>query len=172
MPDIIRSSSRCLRRFLRDAEPRTRRSKAQETALAIDHLEIAAAEAYDMAAGSMHGEAETLARECLTNEHVVAMPVDLAGGTHPADLVIGFVPGVIKAPRACAAHRSTSATSSSICLSAFANSRVCHFMTRTKKEQTQAATRRVATQYLQPSMKSNTSPDRYLSWIEKQDKVI
>jgi hypothetical protein len=92
----------CLRRFLRDAEPRTRRSKAQETALAIHHSEIAAAETYDMAAGVVFAEADTLARESLADEHVVATPFDLAGRTHPADLVIGVVPGLIEAARPCA----------------------------------------------------------------------
>jgi hypothetical protein len=56
MPDSIRSLFCCLRRFLRDAEPRTRRSKAQETAVPIDQPEVAAAEAHDVAAGVMFGE--------------------------------------------------------------------------------------------------------------------
>jgi hypothetical protein len=43
-------------------------------------------------------EADTLARESLADEHVVATPFDLAGRTHPADLV----PGLIEAARPCA----------------------------------------------------------------------
>ena len=105
MPDIILSLFRCLRRFLRDAEPRTRRSKAQETALAIDHPEIAAAEAYDMAAGVVFAEADTLARECLADEDIIAAPSDLTGGTHSADLVIGVVPGVLETARQSARRR-------------------------------------------------------------------
>src|SRR5512146_2225566 len=99
MPDNIRSLLCCLRRFLCDAEPRTRRSKAQEAPLAVDQPEIAAAEAYDITAGVVFAEANTLTRECLADEHVLAAPLDLAGRTHPADLVIGVVPGVIKAAR-------------------------------------------------------------------------
>ena len=50
MPDSIRSLFHCHRRFRSDAEPRTRRSKAQEPAVAADHAQIAAREADDVAA--------------------------------------------------------------------------------------------------------------------------
>jgi hypothetical protein len=43
------------RRFLRDAEPRTRRSKAQETAGAIDCTEIAPAVGHDVVAAFVLG---------------------------------------------------------------------------------------------------------------------
>lgn len=96
MPDNIRSLFSCLRRFLRDAEPRARRSKAQETPLAIDQPEIATAEAHEVAASVVLTEADELTCERLANENVLAAPFDIAGGTHPANLVIGVVPRVIE----------------------------------------------------------------------------
>src|ERR1700740_2563368 len=106
MPDNTHSLLWCLRRFLSDAEPRTRRSKAQETALAIDYPEIAAAEAYNVCADVAFVEADTLARECFADEDIVATPFDFTGGTHPANLVIGVIPGIIEAARQNARRRS------------------------------------------------------------------
>src|SRR5438552_3562078 len=71
MVDSIHSLFSCHRRFLRDAEPRTRRSKAQETAVAINHPEIAMAEAHDDAAALVHGEADEFACERLADENTL-----------------------------------------------------------------------------------------------------
>ena len=99
MPDSIRSLFHCHRRFRSDAEPRTRRSKAQEAAVSADHPEIAVGEADDMAATVVLGEADQLACEGLADEEFLAAPSDLPARTHAADLVVGVVPGILQAPR-------------------------------------------------------------------------
>src|SRR4051812_184089 len=106
MPDSIGSLLCCLRRFLRDAEPRTRRSKAQETAVAGDEAKGSIEEADDVAAGIVLGKADEFASERLANEHVLAAPFDDAVGTHTADLMIGVVPGIIEAARHRAGRRA------------------------------------------------------------------
>src|SRR5215510_12416803 len=105
MPDTIPSPLRCHRRFRSDAEPRTRRSKAQEAAVAADHAQIAAREADDMAAAVVLGDADQFARERLADEELFAAPLDLPGRAHAASLVVGVVPGIRQAPRRKGAHR-------------------------------------------------------------------
>jgi hypothetical protein len=80
MPDSIRSLFHCHRRFRSGAEPRTRRSKAQEAPVAPDHPEIAVGEADDMAAAVVFGEADQLTREGLADDDLLAAPSDLPGG--------------------------------------------------------------------------------------------
>lgn len=72
MPDSIRSLFCCLCRFLLDAEPGARGSEAEETVVAIDHPQIPAAEAHDVAAGVAFGETDEFACKRFTDEHEVA----------------------------------------------------------------------------------------------------
>ena len=81
MPDSIRSLFLCHRGFLCGAEPRSRRSKAQETAVAVDDTEIAAAEARDGATVVVLGEADELAGQRLADEHLAAVPFAPVGRT-------------------------------------------------------------------------------------------
>ena len=81
MPDTIRSLFRCHRCFLRDAQPRARRSKAQEAAVVIDDPQIAIAEAYDMAAILVFGEADDV------KDVSLRLQTALRDGT---DLFVGF----------------------------------------------------------------------------------
>ena len=94
MADTIPSALWCHRRFRSDAEPRTRRSKAQETAVAIDHPEVAMIEARDVSAALGFGEAYELTCERLTDKHLFATPLDHAIAAHAANLMIGVVPRI------------------------------------------------------------------------------
>jgi hypothetical protein len=105
IPDTIRSPLRCHRRFRSDAKPRTRRSKAPETAVAIDDAEIAMTEACDVAV-LMLGETYELAGERLADEYFITAPLDCAIPAYASDLVIGVVPGVLQAARQSARRRS------------------------------------------------------------------
>ena len=105
MPDTIRSLLRCQRRFRSGAQPRTRRSKAQETALAIDDPEVTPAEARDVAASLVLGKADELAGQCLADEHVLALPLDRSRRTHTSHLVVGVVPRIVEARREGAVGR-------------------------------------------------------------------
>ena len=68
MPDTIPSAFQCHRLFRSDAEPRTRRSKAQETAVAIDPSEIAMTEARNVHAALVLGQAYALACQHFADE--------------------------------------------------------------------------------------------------------
>jgi hypothetical protein len=92
MPDIIASPLRCHRRFRSDAEPRTRRNKAQETAVAIDDTEIAMTAACNVAV-LVFGETYELAGEGLADEYFVTEPLDRAIPAYASSLMIGVVPG-------------------------------------------------------------------------------
>ena len=78
MPDIIRSLCCRHRRFRSGAQPRTRRSEAQETAVAPDEPEVAACEAKRRARQDRLGNADELAGQGLADEEEVAPPLDLA----------------------------------------------------------------------------------------------
>jgi hypothetical protein len=67
----------CHRRFRSDAEPRTRRSKAQETAVAIDDPEIAMVEACDVAAALMLGEPQPTPSLSLSFKGTPTLPLYL-----------------------------------------------------------------------------------------------
>src|SRR5919204_3180266 len=101
MVDSIRSLFSCHRRFVRDAEPRTRRSEAQETPVAIDDPEVVLAEADDGGAAVVLGQADELACERLADENALAAPLDLAGVMHTTNFMIGIVPGILQAHRHC-----------------------------------------------------------------------
>src|SRR6516164_8697230 len=96
MVDSIHSLFSCHRRFLREAKPRTRRSKAQETAVAIDHSQVAMAEAHDGAAALVFSEADEFACERLADENALAVPLDLSGVAHATNLMIGIVPRILQ----------------------------------------------------------------------------
>src|SRR5262249_36529739 len=96
----------CHCRFRSDAEPRTRRSKAQETAVAIDDPEIAMAEACDVATALMLGETYELAGECFADKDLFALPLDHSVPTHAPHLLIGVVPRIFQARRHSAGRRS------------------------------------------------------------------
>src|SRR4029078_11879965 len=118
MADTIRSLFWCHRRFLRDAQPRTRRSKAQATAIAregryekeravaIDAPKIALAEARDVTAALVLGQADELAGQCLADEHVLAAPLDRPPRTYSSPFV---------APR-LDRHRGTYSSHSVFCV--------------------------------------------------------
>src|SRR5690348_7423329 len=93
MPDTS-----CLR-FLRFAEPRTRRSEPEETQIAIDDAQLAVTEPHDVASILEFGEADKFPSERLANEHLLSSPLDRAQRAHAPDLVIGIVPGVLQPPR-------------------------------------------------------------------------
>src|SRR5436189_1915970 len=99
MADTIRSLFWCHRRFLRDAQPRTRRSKAQETAVAIDDPKIALAEARDVTAALVLGQADELAGQCLADEHVLAAPLDRPRRTYSSHFVVCVIPRVLETRR-------------------------------------------------------------------------
>src|SRR4029077_6305850 len=61
--------------------------------LAIDDAELDIGKADDPIAGLGFGEAEGLAGERFADEHVVAAPLDLAGGPDVAQGMVGVVPG-------------------------------------------------------------------------------
>src|SRR5215467_10001092 len=104
MPDTIPSPLRCHRRFRSDAEPRTRRSKAQETAVAIEDTEIAMTEASDVAV-FMLGRTYELAGERLADKYFVTAPLDRAIPAYASNLMVGVVPGIFQAHRQSAGRR-------------------------------------------------------------------
>ena len=81
------------------------RSKAQETAVAIDDPEIAMAEARDVATALMLGETYELAGECFADEDLFALPFDHSVPAHASHLVIGVVSGIFHARWQCASPR-------------------------------------------------------------------
>src|SRR6516165_6097306 len=81
------------------------RSKAQETAVAIDDPEIAMAEARDVATALMLGETYELAGECFADEDLFTPPLDHAVPAHASNLMIGVVPGIFHARWQCASRR-------------------------------------------------------------------
>ena len=89
------SAFRCHRRFGNDAEPRTRWSKAQETAVPIDHPEIAMTEAGDVPAALVLGEAYELAGQRCGDKHLLTAPLDRTIPAHAANLMISVVPGIL-----------------------------------------------------------------------------
>jgi hypothetical protein len=93
------------RRFRSDAEPRSRRAKAQETAVAIDDPEIAMAETRDMATTLMLGETYALAGQCLADENLFAPPLHHPVPAHASHLMIGVVPWIFEARRQGACWR-------------------------------------------------------------------
>src|SRR5262245_27990215 len=99
MPDTIPSAFRCRRRFRSDAEPGTRRSKAQETAVAIDHPEIAMPEARDAPTALLLGQAYELACQRFADEHLLTAPLDRTIQVHAANLMISVVPRILQARR-------------------------------------------------------------------------
>src|ERR1700751_2465928 len=104
MPDTIPSAFRCHRRFRSDAEPRTRRSKAQETAVPIDHPEIAMTEAGDVPAALVLGQAYELACQRFADEPLLTAPLDRTIPMHAANLMISVVPGILQARRQSASR--------------------------------------------------------------------
>ena len=96
MLDSICSMFRCHRRF---AQPRTRRSKAEETQIAADDAQIAVTEAHDMTAALELGEADELAGQGLADEHVLAPPLDGPRRAHTPHLVIGVIPRLLEPRR-------------------------------------------------------------------------
>jgi len=82
MVDSIVSGFLCHGRFRSDAQPRTRRSKAEEPSVTIHDPEIASAEANDVTAALVLDETNRLAGQGLADEHEFGAPLDRSIATN------------------------------------------------------------------------------------------
>ena len=86
-------------RFHRAVEPRSWRSEAVEPEFRIDHTQIAGSKAHEVTIVLDFRDADSLARQGLSDEDVFAAPADAALVGDPAYLVVGVVPGILDSQR-------------------------------------------------------------------------
>ena len=78
---------------------------AQSSAGAIEDAEIDVGEADDPVAVLGFGDADGLADEAFADEDELAAPFDFAAAAHPADGMVGVVPGLVEALRTAPGRR-------------------------------------------------------------------
>ena len=74
-----------------------RKEAAQSFAGPVDQSEVDVGEADDPVAVLGFGDADGLADEAFADEDKLAAPFDFAAGAHPADGMVGVVPGLVEA---------------------------------------------------------------------------
>jgi hypothetical protein len=87
------------RRVRRGVRIVTWRPKAPEGVQSIDQADVAVAEAHNVVAGFQFGDADEFADQRQADVDWLLVPDDLAAAAEPTHVVVGIVPGILKAVR-------------------------------------------------------------------------